>query len=169
MKKHNREFDKGFSLIELIVVIAIMVVLVGVLSSTVLSYINKAKTAKDVQAADELGRAVRRCILYSDAMTLDDQYMTGVGWNSANPAADGDEDSLLNYVCGEMGGALPLSSVDEDYLWVMQIYYTDGIEKEENLVVNIYLGPTNNPNDMMNGAKIDSQYMLYPEVGSYWK
>lgn len=169
MIKQNKENNKGFSLIELIVVMAIMVVLIGVLSSAVLGYVNKAKTAKDIQAADELGRAVRRCLLYSNAITLDNKYMTGVGWNSANPSASGDDGSLLDIVCEEMGGTLPLSSLDEDYLWILQVYYSDSIENEENLVVNIYLGPSNNPNKMMKGAKIDSQYMLYPEVGSYWK
>ena len=42
MIKQNKENNKGFSLIELIVVMAIMVVLIGVLSSAVLGYVNKA-------------------------------------------------------------------------------------------------------------------------------
>ena len=54
MKKNN----KGFSLVELIVVIAIMVVLVAVLGSTILGYVEKSKYSKDVQALDSLKTAV---------------------------------------------------------------------------------------------------------------
>lgn len=54
MKKDN----KGFSLVELIVVIAIMVVLVAVLGSTILGYVDKSKYSKDVQALDSVKTAV---------------------------------------------------------------------------------------------------------------
>lgn len=46
MKKLN---DKGFSLVELIIVIAIMAILVGIVGTQVLPYIDKAKEAKDIQ------------------------------------------------------------------------------------------------------------------------
>ena len=54
MKKNN----KGFSLVELIVVIAIMVVLVAVLGSTILGYIDESKYSKDIQALDAVDTAV---------------------------------------------------------------------------------------------------------------
>lgn len=54
MKKNN----KGFSLVELIVVIAIMVVLIAVLGSTILGYVDKSKHAKDIQALDSVKTAV---------------------------------------------------------------------------------------------------------------
>ena len=54
MKKNN----KGFSLVELIVVIAIMVVLVAVLGSTILGYIDKSKHSKDITALDAVDTAV---------------------------------------------------------------------------------------------------------------
>lgn len=46
MKKLN---DKGFSLVELIIVIAIMAILVGIVGTQVLPYVDKAKEAKDIQ------------------------------------------------------------------------------------------------------------------------
>lgn len=46
MKKIN---NKGFSLVELIIVIAIMSILVGIVGTQVLPYIDKAKEAKDIQ------------------------------------------------------------------------------------------------------------------------
>ncbi len=41
--------NKGFSLVELIIVIAIMAVLVGMVGTQVIPYINNAKRSKDVQ------------------------------------------------------------------------------------------------------------------------
>lgn len=46
MKRLN---NKGFSLVEFIIVIAIMAVLVGIVGTQVLPYIDKAKEAKDIQ------------------------------------------------------------------------------------------------------------------------
>lgn len=51
--------DKGFSLVELIVVIAIMVVLVGVTSVIILNYIDRTKYGKDMNAMDSVHTAVR--------------------------------------------------------------------------------------------------------------
>ena len=46
MKKIN---NKGFSLVEMIIVIAIMAILVGIVGTQVLPYIDKAQKAKDIQ------------------------------------------------------------------------------------------------------------------------
>lgn len=63
MKKNN----KGFSLVELIVVIAIMVVLIAVLGSTILGYIEKSKYSKDVQALDSLKSAISTYVTEVDS------------------------------------------------------------------------------------------------------
>lgn len=49
--------NKGFSLVELIVVIAIMAILVGVAVPVYTSYIEKANDAADIQAIDNLDHA----------------------------------------------------------------------------------------------------------------
>ena len=49
--------NKGFSLVELIVVIAIMAILVGVAVPVYTSYIEKANKATDIQAIDNLNHA----------------------------------------------------------------------------------------------------------------
>ena len=175
MKKQNmKEFNKGFSLIELIVVVAIMVVLVSVLGSTILGYVDKAKIAKDVQAADELARAIHRCLLFSDGLIqkgiAEGDIMCSIAWNKAGAEISDDTDpsSILYYVGKELDGRLPVSSYDEDCLFGLHIYYKNRTVSEQNLVIKIYLGPTDKPWDMMKGSGYDEQYMLYPEVGSYW-
>ena len=55
MKKKN---NKGFSLVELIVVIAIMAVLMVVLAPAMLRYVEKARVQKDESAAAEVRNAV---------------------------------------------------------------------------------------------------------------
>ena len=50
--------NKGFSLVELIVVVAIMAVLVGILAPAYLSYVEKTRIGADEDAAEEIRRAV---------------------------------------------------------------------------------------------------------------
>lgn len=56
MKKMN---NKGFSLVELIIVIAIMAVLVGVLAPQFLKYVESSRVQKDESAAGEVENAVK--------------------------------------------------------------------------------------------------------------
>ena len=50
--------NKGFSLVELIVVIAIMVVLVGVLAPTLLRSVERSRESTDLQTLDSIREAV---------------------------------------------------------------------------------------------------------------
>lgn len=58
MKKENRN-NKGFSLVELIVVIAIMAVLVGVLAPQFLKYVEKSRQSSDIQTADNVATIMK--------------------------------------------------------------------------------------------------------------
>ena len=55
----NRKNNKGFSLVELIVVVAIMAVLVGVLAPAYLRYVEKSRIQKDDSAIAEVVEAVK--------------------------------------------------------------------------------------------------------------
>ena len=58
MKKTQKKLgNKGFSLVELIVVIAIMAVLVGVLAPTLIKNIEKSRESKDAQNLEQIKSA----------------------------------------------------------------------------------------------------------------
>lgn len=77
MKKKKN--NKGFSLVELIVVIAIMAVLVGVLAPQFIGYVAKSKVSTDLQNADSLKSAVEIAIAEADSTSTATVTVSGTG------------------------------------------------------------------------------------------
>ncbi len=65
MKKRT---DRGFSLIEIVVALAIMAVLVGILTPQYLRYVKKTRKANDIAVAREIGNAL-------NVLAVDDPVM----------------------------------------------------------------------------------------------
>lgn len=56
-KEELKKNNKGFSLVELIIVIAIMAILVGIVGTQVIPYLNKSKESKDLQLVNSYSTA----------------------------------------------------------------------------------------------------------------
>lgn len=79
--------NKGFSLVELIIVIAIMAILVGVMAPQLIRYIEKTNVSSDTQLADTVAEAIVTAM-------MDPAVITASGYTE--PAASGSIGSDLN-------------------------------------------------------------------------
>ena len=70
MMIHNKR--KGFSLVEVVVVIAVMVVLMAILAPALLSYVENSRMRRDDSAMDEVVNAFQLAL--TDAATFDEAY-----------------------------------------------------------------------------------------------
>lgn len=91
--KKAKKNNKGFSLVELIVVIAIMAVLVGVLAPTLIGNIEKSRESKDLQNLDSIRQAVVTAMsdenVYSSTVPTTGSVTVASGANGANLAFHG--------------------------------------------------------------------------------
>lgn len=85
MKKNN----KGFSLVELIIVIAIMAILAGALAPALIKYINKSRRSTDIQNADTLRTSVQTAM--SNPEAVDAISGNATSFTSANITSGGDD------------------------------------------------------------------------------
>lgn len=113
VKKLN---NKGFSLVEIIIVIAIMAVLSGVLAPQLIKYIDKSRKSADIQTAQTIATAVNAALAdesgYTDAAntTLADCYTVTsnfhtkikeiLGATPVVPKTKGYKDFYINVVGG---------------------------------------------------------------------
>lgn len=63
MKKRSKLNNKGFSLVELIIVIAIMAILTGVLAPQLIKYLEKANVSSDIQLASTIQTVLQTSLM----------------------------------------------------------------------------------------------------------
>ena len=76
-KKKND--NKGFSLVELIIVVAIMAILVGLLAPQYLKYVEKSRKSADASNLDEMVRAIQIYAADAEVTLPADTYTITIG------------------------------------------------------------------------------------------
>lgn len=153
MQSSTRD-SSGFSLIELIVVVAVMAVLIGVITPEFYRYVEKSKRSVDLKQARTMAE-VFDIIKATQDIALVNGYDCIETWN-VDQAAVFDYDtyvssSVMMYrVFAQMGG-VPVSRVNKDYFFTV-IYNENGIRA-------IYLDE----------LPLDMKTKLYPDDGSFYR
>ena len=89
MKKMN---NKGFSLIELIIVIAIMAILVAIIAPNLTKYLGKSKRKTDAKNADEIAQQLQTAITDYEtdngALIATDGGTVSISWASGSAVSN---------------------------------------------------------------------------------
>ena len=108
--------NKGFSLVELIIVIAIMAILAAAIAPALIRYIDKSRKADDLAAAETINTAVSAALANEDAYSEVAGSMNGNAFASAGPntAFSGTGTTFLSEVNSSLGGASPKVKYTKD-------------------------------------------------------
>lgn len=79
MKRENKK-NKGFSLVELIIVIAIMVILGAIIAPQYFKHVNNAKISSDIEQAARISSAISAEYAESQAKGTTTTLVTGTTW-----------------------------------------------------------------------------------------
>ena len=103
LQKYLSGSNEGFSLVELIIVIAIMAILIGVVALAVIPYLEKSRESKDLQALGSLSSALSSAVADTKVTTNDSFTITDGSALSTTNA--GDAGKVEKAMAESLGGA----------------------------------------------------------------
>lgn len=140
--------NKGFSMVELIIVIAVMAILAGFLAPSLVRYINKSRLSTDIDTASNLAKAISAAAVSENARDSAVDHNTPQNIKDMDGQAFKDEVSAIMPVDEIVGKAQ--KDVNGDPL-DQNFYYT--------------LDPAKNKVEVYYGGTTDD-YKVYPVTGS---
>lgn len=145
-RETKRRNNKGFSLVELIIVIAIMAILAGILAPQFIKYINKSRVSTDIQNAQQIATAI-------SAEFADTATTTAIAEKTIN-GTDTWDGVTGHRTQKDVLGGVPTSKVDSNASFSYAI--------DENGAVTVYVTPSGE------GATKTELYPSQPDSGK-WK
>ena len=149
-KKQKSLTNKGFSLVELIIVIAIMAVLVGVLAPQFLKYVEQSRKSKDIQTANSLQTAYLADIADSTINATNGNYGTNSSGTITPAKIDGSTVALPSTVSENPKVAGTESGTDANFY--VYTNCNDGICKVYVKVGSTYYELTSTDSSVTNNA-----------------
>lgn len=114
--------NKGFSLVELIVVIAIMAILVGVAVPVYTQYISSAEDSVDKQTAGEVEHAITVLLIDPEAAELTSTSEYEITLDADGLEAKTDPDSKLDAFIADLEELVPGVKTDKTYTFTINGY-----------------------------------------------
>jgi len=129
MKKNN----KGFTLVELIVVLVILAILAAILVPTLLGYIDRARSEKDYSTAQTVRVAAQAAI---DQAYGDGVKTAATGNHTSISSIDQMEGVMANTTTNYGDMAIKLAGVDTNKVTGFSFQYKKGIITTGNVYIN---------------------------------
>jgi len=133
--------NKGFSLVELIVVIAIMAVLIGLLAPQFIKYVNRSRYATDIKNGQEIATVTQTLI--ADRVVSGSSVDAGEAFNDSG-------DVFKAAKANNLASEVPKSKVDPDKGFIIKYDAKTG-------KVEVY------------AQSNDEKNMVYPKLGSTYE
>ena len=140
----KKGINKGFTLVELIVVLVILAVLAAVLVPALLGYIEKAKTKKDLMHAKQALEAVQAELveIYGRTASVPPNgtpVVSGARWNTDKSGKEnGDQDMIGSQFVKDVFDNLGVSEDEEPYFFMVVLGSNASTKNASNDKVTIH-------------------------------
>ncbi|MCI8508780.1 MAG: prepilin-type N-terminal cleavage/methylation domain-containing protein [Lachnospiraceae bacterium] len=143
--------NKGFSMVELIIVIAIMAILAGVLTPALIKYIHKSRLSTDVNMGREIAMAIMSCVVNDNVRDNAVEHAT------PQPVSDMDGSDFKKEVYDTLGVTDIKGKSKKD---------ADGNEFDVDKRCFYYTLDSNKNKVEVYYGGITEDYQVYPKAGS---